>query len=166
MYLADKISFWYFLKGHNFKKGDNLNKKIYRSAIFPWGIHIWNFKTLACTVHKIWHASDFILIFSKGHNSTKGDTWNKKKKRVSAIFPWGIHIWNFKTLACTVFEERTDGQPETNFEVGGMISILYFCLLVCLWHQRQENDISRTKSVCKLKERYLAESNTLLGSVW
>ena len=27
------------------------------SAIFPWGIHIWNFKTLACTVHRIWHAS-------------------------------------------------------------------------------------------------------------
>ena len=27
------------------------------SAIFPWGIHIWSFKTLACTAHKIWHAS-------------------------------------------------------------------------------------------------------------
>ena len=38
-------------------------------------------------VHKIWHASDFILIFSKGHNSRKGDNSDKKKKYVSAIFP-------------------------------------------------------------------------------
>ena len=30
-------------------------------------------------VHKIWHELDFILIFSKGHNSTKGDNWDKKK---------------------------------------------------------------------------------------
>ena len=33
---------------------------------------------------------------------------------MSAIFPWGIHIWNFKTLACMVLEERIHGQPETN----------------------------------------------------
>ena len=37
----------------------------------------------------------------------------KKKKSVSNIFPRGIHIWNFKTLACMVFDERmhtwTDG---------------------------------------------------------
>ena len=31
------------------------------------------------TVHKIWHASDFIQIFSKGHNSRKGDNLDKKK---------------------------------------------------------------------------------------
>ena len=30
--------------------------------------------------HKISHASDFILIFSKGHNSRKGDNSVKKKK--------------------------------------------------------------------------------------
>ena len=74
----------------------------------------WNFKTLACTVHKIWHASGFIQIVSKGHNSRKGDNSDKKKKNVSAIFPWGIHIWNFKTLACMVFDKRMHGQPETN----------------------------------------------------
>ena len=102
-----------FSKGHNYRNGDKSNKKKYESAILPWGIHIWTFKTLACTVHKIWHASDFILIFSMGHNSRKGD---KEKKRVSAIFPWGIHIWNFKTLACTVHKiwhacfERTHGR--------------------------------------------------------
>ena len=37
------------------------------------------FQTLACTVHKIWHASEFVLIFSKGHNSRKGDNLDKKK---------------------------------------------------------------------------------------
>ena len=46
-----------------------------------------NFKTLACTVHKIWPASDFILTFSKGHNLRKGDNSNTKKKCLSAIFP-------------------------------------------------------------------------------
>ena len=48
---------------------------------------MWNFKTLACTVCKVWHASDFMLIFSKGHNSRKGDNSDKKNKQVSAIFP-------------------------------------------------------------------------------
>ena len=36
-------------------------------------------KTLACTVRKIWNASDFIPIFSKVHNSRKGDNLHKKK---------------------------------------------------------------------------------------
>ena len=35
------------------------------------------------SAHEEWHASDFILIFSKGHNSRKGDNSVKKKKRVS-----------------------------------------------------------------------------------
>ena len=50
-----------------------------------------NFKILACTVHKNQHASDFIRIFSKVHNSRKGDNSDKKKKQ-SNIFPSGIHI--------------------------------------------------------------------------
>ena len=140
-----------FSKGHNSRKGDNSDKKNKKkkqkkqhgSAIFPWGIQIWNFKTLACTLYKIWHALEFIRIFSKGHNSRKRDNSDKKKqktnnnkktkkkttkkkKRVQKnIFPWVIHIWNFKTLACTVLE-RTDGRthnpkpicPVNFFEVG------------------------------------------------
>ena len=35
--------------------------------------------------HKIWHASEFILIFSKGHNSRKGDN-SVKKKNVCQLF--------------------------------------------------------------------------------
>ena len=109
-----QISFRFFQRGITPEREiTRTRKKKHVSNIFPWGIHIWNFKTLACTVHKIWHASDFIQIFSKGHNSRKGDNSDKKKKHVSNIFPWGIHIWNFKTLACTVLEQ-TDAQPETN----------------------------------------------------
>ena len=44
------------------------------------------FQNLARTVHKIWHASDFILIFSKGHNSRKGDNLVKKKNVCQLFF--------------------------------------------------------------------------------
>ena len=67
------------------------------------------FQILACTVHKIWHASDFILIFSKGHNSRKGDNSDKKKTCVSYFSIWnGMHVSNGRTHG------RTHGQPETN----------------------------------------------------
>ena len=45
-----------------------------------------NFQNLACPVHKIWYASDFVLIFSRGHNSRKGDNSEKKKKRCQLFF--------------------------------------------------------------------------------
>ena len=44
------------------------------------------FQILACMVHKIWHASDFILIFSKGHNSRTGDNSDKKKNVYQLFF--------------------------------------------------------------------------------
>ena len=47
----------------------------------------------------------FCSDFSKGHNSRKGDNSDKKKKRVSNIFPW---VLNGRMHA------RTHGQPETN----------------------------------------------------
>ena len=38
-------------------------------------------------VHNLWHASDFIPIFSKGHNSRKGDNSDKKgKKKKESIY--------------------------------------------------------------------------------
>ena len=47
-------------------------------------------------------------------------------EREISFFPWGIHIWNSKTLACTVFEERTHNlKPICSrhfFEVWGIIS--------------------------------------------
>ena len=56
----------------------------------------------ASVVFEILCWQDFIHIFSKGHNSGKAHNLDKEKKYVSVIFSWGIHIWNFKTLACTV----------------------------------------------------------------
>ena len=119
-----------FSKGHNSRKGGNSDKKKNMGqAIFPCGIHI-KFQNPSMQVHKIWHASDFILIFSR-----KGDNSDKKKRRVSATFPWGIHIWKFKTLACTVRMpqkvSRTDACtdnlnticPINFFEVGGIIKL-------------------------------------------
>ena len=44
------------------------------------------FQNLACTFQKIWHASDFILIFSKGHNSRNGDNSDKKKNECQLFF--------------------------------------------------------------------------------
>ena len=62
-----------------------------------------------------------------------------RKKRVSTIFPWGIHIWNFKTLACTVFDERrdgcTDGQPETNMLPQLLLlSVFIWWISMCSQH--------------------------------
>ena len=56
---------------------------------------------LVCKVPKIWHASDFILIFSRENNSRKGDN-SAKKKNVVQLFSHKKSIRNFKTLACTV----------------------------------------------------------------
>ena len=142
----------------------NFNQVIYSSSPISWP----SFKPLAQILFEISCWQDFMLIFSKGHNSRKGDNWDKKKntgqlffheesiyeisnpsmhssydmacirfrsdfiqrditpereitqtrkKTCVKYFYTGIHIWNFKTLACTVFDERTDtthGQPETN----------------------------------------------------
>ena len=72
----------------------NFNQVIYSSSLISWP----SFKPLAQILFEISCWQDFVQIFSKGHNSRKGDNSDKKK----IIFPWGIHIWNFKTLACTV----------------------------------------------------------------
>ena len=41
--------------------------------------------------------------------------------------PYLYIIWNFKTLACTVLDERTDAQPETNMPRSwDIITIIFF----------------------------------------
>ena len=75
--------------------------------------------------------------YSNGHNSRKGDNSDKEKKKSVKYFPWGIHIWNFKNLACMVLDEwmdtRTHGRTDARthnlkpictvnfFEVWGII---------------------------------------------
>ena len=75
-----------------------LNQVIYSSSPISWP----SFKSLAQILFEISCWQDFILIFSNGHNSRKVDNSDKKKKYGGAIFPLEIHLWNFKTLACTV----------------------------------------------------------------
>ena len=53
-----QTSFWFFQGGITPEREITWTGKKRVSAIFPWGIHRWNFKTLACMVHKIWHACD------------------------------------------------------------------------------------------------------------
>ena len=72
-------------------------------------------------VHKIRHASDFILIFSKVHNSRKGDNSVKKKKKRAQLFfhEESIHEISkpeharFTRYSMHVSNGRTHGQPET-----------------------------------------------------
>ena len=71
------------------------------------------FQNLACTFHKIWHASDFIRIFSKKHNSRNGDNSDKKNKMCVKYFFMRNPFMKFQILACTVLE-WTDAQPKTN----------------------------------------------------
>ena len=77
--------------------------------------------------------------FQRGITPERETTRSNKKKRVSAIFPWGIHIWNFKWHArfirygIHVPNGRTHGRTPACthnpkpiclvnfFEVGGLI---------------------------------------------
>ena len=50
-YGMHKISFQFYLKGHNSRKGDNLDmEKNFPLTNFPREIHIWNVKILICIV--------------------------------------------------------------------------------------------------------------------
>ena len=98
---------------HNSRKGGNSDKEKNGSAIFPWGIYMWIFKILACTVHKLWYASDFIQILFKGALPKKGRELGQKK--CVKYFPMrNPYIWNFEILACTVLVDwRTDARVHT-----------------------------------------------------
>ena len=74
-----------------------VNQVIYSSI----PIYLPGFKALTLFVFEILFWKDFIHIFSKGNNSGNG-LYPDGKIRISYFFTWGIHIWHFKTLACTV----------------------------------------------------------------
>ena len=83
--------------------------------------HLWNFKTLACTRFIRYGMHQISFWFCQRGITPEREITQSRKKRV-VIFPWGTHIWNFKTLACRVhkiwhanFEHtRMHRQPETN----------------------------------------------------
>ena len=83
-----KISFWLFQNAQIFKgpwlqKNKviffNFNLVIYASSPISWP----SFKPLSQILFEISWRQDFMLIFSKGHNSRKGDNSDKKKIWVS-----------------------------------------------------------------------------------
>ena len=67
-------------------------------------------------VYKIWHASDFTLIFSTGHNSRKGDNSDKKKMCISYFSmrnPY-MKLQNPSMHGSCRTDGCTDEQPKTN----------------------------------------------------
>ena len=80
------------------KKKKKKKKKKIRVSYFSMRSPYMKFQTLACTVHKIWHASDFIDIFQRGITPEKEIT-RTRKKYGSAIFPWGIHYTKFQNTS-------------------------------------------------------------------
>ena len=72
------------------------------------------FQTLVCMVHKIWNASVSILIFSKGHNSRKGDNSDKKKKKCVGYISMRTPYMKFQNPGSWWMNGCTDVQPETN----------------------------------------------------
>ena len=133
------LMFW---NGHNSSKGDNSDKKKYGSVIFPWGIHIWNFKTLACMA-----SIRFYCFFFQRGITPEREITQTRKKNVPTIFPWGIHIWNFKTLACTVLDERRTDNPKpicpvNFFKVGGITIPKLSPNTHLIWTSSRENPSS------------------------
>ena len=106
------------------------NFKILRKAVSPWNKKYGDFSSPALYFsmgnpymkfqNPSMHGSqdmaciDFIQISFQRCITPERDITRTRKKCVSTIFPWGTHMWNFKTLACMFLDERTDGQPETN----------------------------------------------------
>ena len=62
----------FFWRGITPEREKTQIRKKYGSAIFSWGIHILNFRTLVCTVHKIRHASKSMTdTHTESHTSQK-----------------------------------------------------------------------------------------------
>ena len=87
-----EISCWQILKSPNFQRAitpeklgeflKNFYQVIYSSSLISWP----SFKPLAQILFEISCWQDFILIFSKGHNSRNGDKADKKKNTGRLFF--------------------------------------------------------------------------------
>ena len=110
------------------------NEVIYSSL----PIHSSTFKALASIVFELFCWQDFShFVFQRAITQKRG-TILMRKKYVSAIFSWGIHIWNFKILTYMVLklcyalqsvtDERTEAIcPSNFFEVGGITTHIPDC---------------------------------------
>ena len=96
-----------------------------------------------------WLGSDWVnaQAYLSIHWVNRSFCWICHAAAHSAIFPWGIHIWIFKILACTVLAERTDNPKPictlNFFEVGGIMTEInmhrlinfIFLQLNMMWHK-------------------------------
>ena len=94
--------------------------KNYRSASFPWGIYIWNFKTLACTVHKIWHASKMwrTMTHARTHARTDGRTDAQLDMPPKLLRNWGHNKWMLFYCPNTCIYEGQSRISETNLIIS------------------------------------------------
>ena len=112
--------------------GDNSDKKKIGSAILPWGIHIWNFKTEHARFIRYGMHQILFRFFQRGITPEREITWTRKKMCVK-YFSMRNPYMKFQILACTVLE-RTDACthnpkpicPVNFFEVGGKITANLF----------------------------------------
>ena len=98
---SGKIKWFFFFK---------FNQVIYLSSPISWS----SFKPLAQIVFEIPCWQDFILMFSKGHNSRKGDNLDKKK---NSYFSIRNPYMKFQNPSMHVFwqtDARMHRQPKTN----------------------------------------------------
>ena len=94
---------WQSTKGHNswifcFRIYSKVNQVIFSSL----PIYSLSYEALAPTVFEIFCWQGKMPKFTKGHSSCP-ETIGPFNFLLTYFFSWGIHIWNFKTLAYMVF---------------------------------------------------------------
>ena len=103
-----------FSKGHSSEKIDGIrsqvNLVIHTSSSISWP----SFKLLGQILCELFCWQEFILVFSKEHNSRKGDNSDKKTNTGQPFVIKNQYIWNFETLACTVHKIWHASKTVTN----------------------------------------------------
>ena len=90
-----QISFWFFPRGITPERELTPTRKKKTSTIFPRGIHIWNFKNLACMVFdELPHGRTTLNQYAPATSSSKlGHKKKKKFRHPDPLLNWG---WNWK----------------------------------------------------------------------
>ena len=117
---------------------DDTDKILLKLANWSWSIIVRK-----CGQRRTTTTDDGSLLYYK---LTFGS--GELKRRVSAIFPWGIHIWNFKTIWHASWTHGRGDNPKpicpfNFFDVGGIINLAYQSMFSFL-------DISVLYEGCKM----------------
>ena len=117
-FLDDKVKIPKITKGHNSWSNFRIYSKVNQVFYSSLPVYSSSFKALASIVFEIFCWQDRIYIFQRAITQERGHNPMKKKKYVSAIFSWGIHVRNFKTVACTVLKLCYASKSVTNGRTG------------------------------------------------